>query len=347
MTATTTSVAGDVASSDATVSSLRRAMSMLSFSNASLVYVWAAVFVVFSLWIPDTFLTAVTWKSLAAEQAVTVILALAVVISLSAGVFDLSLAAVLGAAAVLVAHLMAVKSIDPRVATLITLLFGVAVGGVTASMVVGFRVHSFIAGLGMASILSAITAGISNNQLIIGVPNNFQKWVTFDLLELRGAFWIAMALAILIWFVLEQRPIGRQIRATGSNTEAARLAGVPTDRITVGVIVVSAVVATLAGLVVTGRVGTGSPSIGPPYLLPAFAAAFLGSTQIKRGRFNVVGTVLTVYTLATGVKGLQLAGAPFWLPELFNGTALLLAVALSVRSRRLIVKATRSKSGNN
>ena len=68
---------------------------------------------------------------------------------------------------------------------------------------------------------------------------------------------------------------------------------------------------------------------GPSYLLPAFTAAFLGSTQIKGWRFNVLGTIVAVYVLAVGVKGPQLAGAPVWIPDAFNGTSLLIAVGLA------------------
>jgi ribose transport system permease protein len=77
----------------------------------------------------------------------------------------------------------------------------------------------------------------------------------------------------------------------------------------------------------------GDPTVGPGYLLPAYAAAFLGSTQFHGGRYNVWGSVLAVYVLAVGVKGLQLAGAPVWIPDLFNGVALLLAVAMSKYER--------------
>lgn len=143
-----------------------------------------------------------------------------------------------------------------------------------------------------------------------------------------------LVLAIVIWFVLEHTPVGRRVYATGGGADAARLAGVRTSRVIFAAFVASAVIASLAGVLQTASIGTGDPNIGPSYLLPAFAAAFLGSTQIKPGRFNVWGTVLAVYVLATGVKGLQLAGAPFWLPDLFNGVALLLAVGLSGLPRR-------------
>ena len=314
--------------------------SPFSVRNISLVYVWAILFLVFSLWVPDTFLTATTWKSLAAEQAVTTILALAVVIALASGVFDLSVAAVLGAAAVFVAHFMTANSFDPVPAVMLTLLGAVAVGTVSATAVVFFRINSFIATLGVSSVLSALIVAISDNQQIIGLPPSFVSWTTFQFLGIQGTFWIALAIAVVIWFFLEHRPIGRHMYATGASPDSARLAGVRTDRIVFGTMICTALIAGIAGVVVTSRLGTGSPTIGPPYLLPAFAAAFLGSTQVKPGRFNVLGTLIAVYALATSVKGLQLAGAPIWLPELFNGAALLVAVAVSVRRRRVRVSVT-------
>jgi len=89
----------------------------------------------------------------------------------------------------------------------------------------------------------------------------------------------------------------------------------------------------LAGALVSSQLATGDPTIGPAYLLPTYAAAFLGSTQFRGGRYNVWGTVLAVYVLAIGVKGLQLGGAPVWIPDLFNGVALLLAVGMARRQR--------------
>ena len=311
--------------------------SPLSVRNISLVYVWALLFLVFSLWVPSTFLTATTWKSLAAEQAVTTILALAVVISLSSGVFDLSVGAVLGAAAVFVAHFMVSNGVAPIPASLLTLVGAAVVGTVSATAVVVFRINSFIATLGISSILSALIVAISGNQQIIGLPESFVSWTTFQLFGIQGSFWIALGLALVIWFFLEHRPIGRHMYATGASPDSARLAGVRTDQIVFGTMICTALIAGIAGIVVTSRLGTGSPTIGPPYLLPAFAAAFLGSTQVKPGRFNVLGTLIAVYALATSVKGLQLAGAPIWLPELFNGAALLVAVAVSVRRRRVRV----------
>jgi ribose transport system permease protein len=80
----------------------------------------------------------------------------------------------------------------------------------------------------------------------------------------------------------------------------------------------------------TATSGSADPSFGPTFLLPAFAACFLGATTIKPGRFNTLGTVVALLLLAVGIDGLQLAGAPDWVGPVFDGTALLVAVGLSV-----------------
>jgi len=117
--------------------------------------------------------------------------------------------------------------------------------------------------------------------------------------------------------------------AVGFNPQSARLAGVRVNRLVVGSLAVGGLVAALAGALLTSRFNSGDPTIGPGYLLPALTALFLGSTQFKGGRFNVWGTVFSLYVLDVGIKGLQLAGAPSWVDDLFYGLALLIAVALS------------------
>jgi ribose transport system permease protein len=77
-------------------------------------------------------------------------------------------------------------------------------------------------------------------------------------------------------------------------------------------------------------------TFGPTLLLPAFAAAFLGSTQLQPGRFNVWGTLIAIYVLATGVQGLQLVSGQQWLSDMFNGVALIVAVGLAVNRQRRI-----------
>ncbi|HEX6715037.1 MAG TPA: ABC transporter permease [Thermoleophilaceae bacterium] len=301
----------------------------LSFRNISAIYVFIVLFVTFSLWVPDTFLSGDTWRSLISSQAVTAMLAVGLVIALSAGAFDLSIGATLGFGAILIGWLLVPRGIPMVPAIAITILAGAVVGLANGLLMVKVRIDSFIATLGMSSILLAMIAWISGQQQITGLSNSFQKLGTTEIFGLTLPVYLMLAVALVAWYVLELTPVGRHIYATGGNTEAARLAGVRTSAVVVLALVCCGAIATFSGLLVTSALGTADPTIGPAYLLPAFSAAFLGSTQFRGGRFNVWGTVLAVYVLATGVKGLQLAGAPIWIPDLFNGVALLLAVGLA------------------
>jgi len=141
-----------------------------------------------------------------------------------------------------------------------------------------------------------------------------------------------LVLAAAVWFVLEHTPAGRYLFAVGGNPEAARLAGLNTDRLVYGSLMASAGVAGVAGVIYAMRVGVYTADVGPGLLFPALAAVFFGASQFS-GRPNVWGTLVAYFALAFGVKGLQLTFGPgtFWIQPLFQGAALLIAVALASR----------------
>ncbi len=292
------------------------------------------VIAIFSLWVPTTFLTSVTLKSVASDQAISLILAVGLLFTLSAGQYDLSAAQNLGLAAVIDASIMVKGGYSPGVAFVVTVLLSAAIGLVNGVIVSKVGVNSFIATLGMSSVLLALTSLISGDNFIGPVPSGFQAIVSSSPLGLPILTWYAVALALVVWYVLEHTPNGRRIYATGANPDAARLAGVRINRYVITSFVATGAFAGLGGVLLTAKIGQVSSSLGPPYLLPTFAACFLGTTQVKVGRFNVWGTVLALYLLATGVKGLQLAGSQLWVTDLFNGIALVGAVSVAVISQR-------------
>lgn len=302
----------------------------LPFERASGLFVWLTFIVIFGLWVPDTFLTTATVKAIGGNEAITVVLALGVLFVLAAGEFDLSSAQNLGLSAVLAGALMVNSDMSPALAVTVTLLIGLLIGTVNGYLVAWVGVNSFIATLGMSSVLLAATGLISDNTFIGPVPRSLQKVANTEIVGLPIVLLYALIAALLAWYVLEHTPVGRRVHATGANTDAARLAGVQTRRYVLGAFVVSGGLASLAGVLVAAKIGSVSPQLGPPYLLPAYAACFLGATQIKPGRFNVWGTVMAIYLLATGVQGLGLVGGEVWVTDLFNGVALVGSVTVAV-----------------
>ena len=171
-------------------------------------------------------------------------------------------------------------------------------------------------------------------QIVIGISPHFVVLGQKLVFGLPLPVFYMIGIAIILWWLLEYTPIGRYLYAVGGNPQAARLAGVRVDRITTGAFMTSGFVAAFAGVVLAAKLGSASPDVGTSYLLPAFSAVFLGATQIKPGRVNVLGTLIAIFLLATGVKGLQLVGTPSYVKDLFNGLALIIAVALAARTAR-------------
>lgn len=306
----------------------------MGFQRFSGLYVWAGFILIFGILTPSTFLTSTTVEGIATNQVVTAIAALGLLFPLAGGHFDLSFANLLGFSSVLVGHLMVSLHWSPALAIVATLLVGLLFGVLNALLVVRIGISSIVATLGTSSILLAGIGFVSKYQFITGMPPGFKSLADSKVLGLPITVLYLLAIALVAWYVLDHTPYGRRLFATGANPDAARLAGVATGRSIFIAFLASALLATVAGILITSVIATASPTIGASYLLPVFAAAFLGTTQVKPGRFNVWGTLIAIYLLATGVKGLQLVGGELWVTDLFNGVALLVAVSVAVIGQR-------------
>jgi ribose transport system permease protein len=225
-------------------------------------------------------------------------------------------------------------------------LISTLIGAVNGMFVVRFHVSSFITTLGVGSVITALQIVVTDNLQPVAPNQSNASWSNFTNTTVFGfqiVFVYLLVLAVILWWALEHTPLGRYLYAIGSSPDAARLSGVPVNRFTWLSLVASATLAGVGGVMFSSLIGP-SLTYGGGLLLPAFAAAFLGSTQIVPGRFNVWGTVLSIYVLATGVKGLQLAyPAAQWLDPAFSGAALVLAVAVAVGRQRSGEERTRKR----
>jgi ribose transport system permease protein len=303
--------------------------------NIGVIYLYALCWAVFLLWVPDTWMTWLTHRSVLNQQAILMVVALGLLVPLAAGVFDLSIAATMSTSAIVVSWGLVTQRWPIPVAIVMALLSGLLIGAVNGFLVVKVRIDSFIATLGTSSVFTAFAVWLSRNKSILGFPDSFKGLSRELAWGVNKTVLYAFLLAGLGWFVLEHTALGRYLFATGGGREAARLAGVQVDRFTFGALMTSAAASAIGGVLLASQFGSTQAQSGAPYLLPAFAAAFLGATQFKR-RFNVWGTVLAVFVLQSGVKGLQLAGvAQTWVESLFFGVALIVAVGFSSYRRKV------------
>jgi ribose transport system permease protein len=308
----------------------------LSLQRFSGIYIGILLIILFCIISPNIFRTAATARIILNEQIITMIVAFAAMIPVATGVYDLSVAQMLGFSGIVVAVLQE-HGINVWLSVVLTLVVAVVVGVANAIAVVKFRINSFIATLAMTSLLAGAGSIIANNQdVTTGISASFLnvgQWAIPGL-DISGGAIIMLVVGVALWYVLERVPIGRRVYAVGDNPEAAKLAGLRVNRAIAGAFIASALLASVAGLLLVGQVGQAQQVAGPSYLLPAFSAVFLGATQILPGKFNVRGTVVAVYLLAIGVKGLQLTTAAPWVDDIFVGGALLVAVALSRTERK-------------
>jgi ribose transport system permease protein len=295
--------------------------------------VFLGLLIVFFWVVPATdglFMTSSNIQNILANQTVTGLIALAMLTPLLAGYFDLSASAIAGVSNVTVGALLATYHDSVFVAIVIGVLFAVAIGAMNGFLVAVLRLNAFITTIGTYILISGLLNLYTQGRTInAGIPLSFSLWSGGKWFGISRTFWLLIIAALAMWFLVRQTPFGRRLVAIGSNESAARLAGFRVDRTVFLTFVISGFVAGLAGALLTSQNGGADSTTAISYLFPALAAVFLGQTAINPGQPNVWGTMFAVFLVAVGVDGFTLMGAADWLSQVFNGVALILAVALS------------------
>ena len=301
-----------------------------------LIVAWLLVIVIFGYLKPQTFLTWPNFSTIFGSQAVLVVVTLGLIIPLTANDFDVSIAYVMTLSSMLIAVLNVQLGVPIGWAILAALGVGILVGVVNGFFITVFRIHSLIVTLGVGTFLHGLTLWVSDSMTISGISSVLiDSVIVTRLFGIPLEFYYAMIICVIVWYVFEYTALGRRILFVGRGREVARLSGIHTDRIRWGCLIASSFLGALAGVLYAGTQGAADPVSGLSYLLPAFAAAFLGSTSIVPGRFNPWGAALAVYFLVTGITGLIFLGVSTFVQDIFYGGALVLAVTLSqlVRGR--------------
>jgi ribose transport system permease protein len=296
--------------------------------------VLVALVVVFSLVLPSTFPTAFTFRTLMENQSVVALVSLAVMVPLITGQFDLSVGYMITLTNVLVIGLQVNSHLPWGAALLVVLVVGAFVGLVNGFLVTVVGINAFIATLGTGTVLYGLAEWYTGGSQIAGNLSHGFVGLAHTVGPIPAPAIYVVVVAAILWLFTEHMPRGRLFYVTGANLRAAELVGIRTRRVIWIAFIASAVLSCIAGLVLSSELAVGNSEVGPEYLLQAYAAAFLGATSIRPGRFNVWGTIVAVLILAVAVEGLQQLGASFYVESLFDGGILVIAVALSVFAAR-------------
>ena len=296
-----------------------------------------AMIVVFSILSPRAFPTLGNFTNVLNQASLAVIIAGGLTLAVIIGELDLSIGMAASLHGILVTGLIVHDKVPIPIAIVIVLAFGALVGLVNGFIVTKLRVNSVIATLGVGTILTGLAFAYSAGvPIVAGVPEAF--------LQLSLGRWlfgipnniVVMALVLGgLWLVVERTSIGQEIQAVGGNAAAARLAGINVDRVKTLGFVISGMCAALTGILLASRLGSGTTSAADSYLLTAFAAVFLGSATLRDGEFHVFGTFIGAIIIAIGFNGLNIFGAPTFSQYVFQGSILIVAVAMSSLGRMI------------
>jgi ribose transport system permease protein len=299
------------------------------FSRTSLIGIWLVMIAVYAILEPGTFLQSGTFQTIFGSQVELVFLALALICTFVVGEFDLSVASMMGLSATLVPLLVVEHGMNSVLASVLAVLAAGAVGSVNGFLVIVVGVDAIVATLGMATFILGITLALTNLEAVNGLSATYSQLALRDVLGLPIAFYYGLVATLLLAYLLTSTPLGLRMAFVGSGREVARLAGINVRRIRFGAYVASGVLCGIGGVIVTATLGGYDPNASTTYLLPAFAAVFLGTAAIQPGKFNPIGTLIGVYFLQTGIVGLQLEGLTGWISSVFYGGTLVLAVAIT------------------
>ena len=283
----------------------------------------------------STFPTLANLQIVVAGQSALAVVAIGALVPLVANEWDLSVGATAGLAGIFAASYMSAGG-SLVVGILIALAVAFAVGLANGLLITRFGVNAVITTLGT----SVVIAGVVNQKtgglaVVSNLPRPLVKLGQSTFLEIPDLVYVAVAVGLLAYYLLDHTPMGRYLYAYGSNPEAARLVGVRTKLLLFWSFVIAALLGGVAGLMQISYAGGAAPGVGPSFTLPGLAAAFLSAAAVKPGKYNVWGTFVALLFLAVLNSGLNLAGAPPYINSYVNGIALITGVGFSAYLGRL------------
>ncbi len=270
-------------------------------------------------------------------QQVMVVGALAIgqtLVILTSGI-DLSNGMIMALSSVLMVGLATNNGMPPTLAVGVGLLVCVLLGALNGGLVTIVRLPPFIVTLGTYNIVFALIR-IYSTQTIVAPDSLLFFGQTFRIggTSITYGSVLMFVMFVIAWFILRSTAAGRNLYATGDNPEAARLAGINTKRLIIGVYVVAGIMYGIAGLLLAARTGVGDPNAGQNANLESITAVVLGGTSLFGGRGNIMGTLVGALIVGVFRNGLQLMGVPSIYQVLITGILVIVAVSIDMLSHR-------------
>lgn len=282
----------------------------------------------FGMMRPDVFLTFGNLRNVLEQVAILAIIAAVQTVVMVVGNFDLSVGATASLSGAVVAQLL-IAGQGTAAAVAGALVVGALVGAVNGYLTAYLKLSAFVATLATMTSVSGLAFITTDGTTLFGLPQGFMSLGQGRWFNLPIPIFMAVAVALVVWFVLRNTTIGRRWHAVGGNAEVAKLSGVNVNRVRFLAFVVAGVGAALAGVVLTSRLASATATSGDSYMLLAIAAVFLGMTISKEGTANIGGTLIGVGILGVLSNGLNIIGVSTYVQQFLTGVIIIAAVAFS------------------
>ena len=296
-------------------------------SQFGLLVIIVAFWVVFS-WRAPGFVSSFNLFSVGRALAVDIVIGFAQMAALATGGMNLSVGSIGVCAVMTGGFLMQTLGLPIPVAIAGALALGATLGWLNGFVITRTGVNSFIITLASANLYSGAMLILTKAVPFDNLPKDIGAFGKLRLADaVSPLLIIALAIGSLLFVLYRHSVLGRQILASGANARAAKMSGVPVDRVVTISHALSGLLAATAGMMVVARLGAAMPAVGgEDWLLPSFLGPVLGGTLLSGGAVAVVGTMLgalLVTTIRSGLLVLQIGN--FWL-QLYLGVILLFAV---------------------
>lgn len=300
-------------------------------TNYGIVWLTVILFVAFAATTPN-FVSADNFRNILDQQSIVLIVAVFVTMLLISGNFDISIGAIYT-----LVPLVALRVFDASDSVILLVLVGIIVGVLAGSIngviVTKGRINSFVATLATALVFFGIAYLVTGGTILRLSDLDVRSLVTTRILGLTTATWIALLVVVIAWLLLERTRFGRYVFAIGGNREAARLAGVPVDRVIFTVFVLVGAAAGLAGVMNMARTLTAQASDDFSLVFTVIAAVVVGGTSIMGGFGAIWRTVVGVLFIAFLGNGFNLNGIDPVIQRIIEGLVILAAVGLDAWTR--------------
>lgn len=279
------------------------------------------------------FLSLANFRAIAVGLIPTAIIVVGMTMLLVSGCFDLSVGSVLALASTVFA-LLVTNGLAIPLAVIVTAALGLVVGFVNGLIVTAAGVNPLVATLGTMSVARGVALVLTEGFSIASLPASFGWAGKAEILGLPAMFWIMVAIVVTGDLCMRHLAFLRQAYFIGANERAARLSGMPVDRVKIVAFIVTATLASIAGMLLASRLMSGTPTAGNALELQVLAAAVIGGASLRGGEGTVFGAFLGVVFVALVNNAMTMLAVSIYWQMIVTGCVLVAAVAIDVIVKR-------------